>query len=133
MLFYTALILFFLVSAALAQVDRSGLSGTVIDPTVAQYRRPDVTAVKSDSGPRRETTTSSAGTYDIPRIAGRRFTRSSSKTTALKDSTFVDVLRNRRRTRILNASSKLREAPSGLKSQPAPAIGQNFRRPWYAH
>src|ERR1700739_3113913 len=62
------LISFSLVSTGFAQVDRSALSGTVIDPSGRVVPQTHVTAQKGDSGFRREATTSSTRTYDIPEL-----------------------------------------------------------------
>jgi len=46
-----------------AQTDRSGLNGTVTDPSGAVIQGVAVTAISEATGLRRETTTSGAGNY----------------------------------------------------------------------
>ncbi len=55
-------------SPAVGQVDRAGLSGTVTDSSGRVLPQTHVIAVQNDTGLRRETTSSSSGTYDIPEL-----------------------------------------------------------------
>jgi outer membrane receptor protein involved in Fe transport len=62
----------FLIGLALplaAQVDYASLNGTVTDPSGALVQGARVAAVSSDTGFRRETTTSAAGTYQLTGLA----------------------------------------------------------------
>jgi outer membrane receptor protein involved in Fe transport len=52
-----------------AQVDYASLNGTVTDPSGALVQGARVAAVSSDTGFRRETTTSAAGTYQLTGLA----------------------------------------------------------------
>ena len=61
-------ILLCLASFLPAQVDRAGLNGTVTDPSGRVLPQAHITAVQSATGLRRETTSSSSGTYDIPEL-----------------------------------------------------------------
>lgn len=54
---------------ALAQVDHASLDGTVTDTSGARIPGAKVEAVSSETGFRRQTTTSTAGTYEIPGLA----------------------------------------------------------------
>ncbi len=101
LIFCAALLL--LPSSLHAQVDRSGLSGTVIDPTGRVLPQTRVTAVKNDSGLRRETTSSSAGTYDIPELPVGVYVITFDHD-GFKRLTFVDVEQVVGRTRTLNAT-----------------------------
>jgi hypothetical protein len=103
-LFSAAIIMILcLVSASLAQVDRSGLSGTVIDPSGRVVPQAHVTAVKSDAGIRREATSSATGTYDIPELPIGVYTITFEHD-GFKALNFVDVEQTVGRTRILNAT-----------------------------
>ena len=57
-----------LVSFSLAQTDRSGLNGTVSDPSGRVLPGVQVVAVQNVTGLHREATTSPGGTYDIPEL-----------------------------------------------------------------
>ena len=60
-----------LAEPAVAQVDRSGLSGTVMDSSSRVLPGVRVVALKSDSGLRLETVSSGSGSYDIPEFLRR--------------------------------------------------------------
>jgi hypothetical protein len=107
-----------LVSAALAQVDRSALSGTVIDPSGRVVPQAHITAVKSDSGLRRETTTSASGTYDIPELPVGVYTIIFEHD-GFKALTFVDVEQPVGRTRILNATLQVAGSPERIEVSPS--------------
>ena len=49
-----------------AQVDRTDLSGTVVDPAGKAIPDVHVTALMPDNGTSRETVTSRTGTYEVP-------------------------------------------------------------------
>src|ERR1700733_7613590 len=97
------LIILALVSASVAQIDRSGLSGTVIDPSGRVLPQAHVVAVKNDSGLRREATTSSSGTYDIAELPVGIYTITFDHD-GFKSLTFVDVEQVIGRTRTLDAT-----------------------------
>src|SRR5215813_2259900 len=63
--FLFLIMLFYLASPAMAQVDRTGLNGTVTDASGQVLPDTQVTAVQTATGLRRETTSSPGGTYDI--------------------------------------------------------------------
>jgi hypothetical protein len=101
--FSAAILLLSVVSASLAQVDRSGLSGTVVDPSGRVLPGTRVTAVQSASSVRRETKTSSTGTYDIPELPVGIYTITFDHD-GFKSLTYVDVEQVIGRTRTLDAT-----------------------------
>jgi len=86
-----------------AQVDRSGLNGTVTDPTGRVLPQTHVTAVHNATGLRRETMTSPSGTYDIPELPVGVYTVTFTHE-GFKDLTFESVVQVLQQTRTLNAS-----------------------------
>jgi hypothetical protein len=101
-----------LASAALSQVDRAGLVGTVADPSGRLLPQTHVTAVQSATGLRREATSSSAGTFDIPELPVGIYSITFEHD-GFKTLTFVDVEQVIGRTRTLNATLQV----SGGKEQ----------------
>ncbi len=101
--FSAAILLLCLVSASLAQVDRSGLSGTVVDPAGRVLPGTHVTAMQAASGLRRETTTSSTGTYNIPALPVGVYTITFDHD-GFKTLAYVDVEQVIGRTRTLDAT-----------------------------
>jgi hypothetical protein len=101
--FSAVILLLCLVPASFAQVDRSGLNGTVVDPAGRVLPGTHVTAVQSASSLRRDTTTSSTGTYAIPELPVGVYTITFSHD-GFKDVTFVDVVQVIGRTRTLDAA-----------------------------
>ncbi|MFZ3262488.1 MAG: TonB-dependent receptor [Terriglobales bacterium] len=101
--FRPAVILLCVVSAALAQVDRAGLNGTVTDPSRRVLPRTHITAVHNATGLRRETTSSASGTYDIPELPLGNYTITFEHD-GFKSLTFVDVEEVIGRTRTLDAT-----------------------------
>ena len=101
---FTLTVLFlFLASFSFAQVDRAGLNGTVTDSTGHVLPQVRVTAVQSNSSIRREATTSSAGTYDIPQLPVGIYTVTFDHD-GFKPLTFLDVEEVIGRTRTLDAT-----------------------------
>ena len=92
-----------LVSWSSAQVDRAGLDGTVTDPTGRVLPQAQVVAVHNSTGLRRETTSSSRGTYDIPELPVGLYTVMFAHD-GFKTLTFVDVVQAVGRTRTLDAT-----------------------------
>jgi Carboxypeptidase regulatory-like domain/TonB dependent receptor len=86
-----------------AQVDRAGLNGTVTDPSLRVLPQTHVTAVHNATGLRRETMSSSSGTYDIPELPVGVYTITFDHQ-GFKTLTFVDVEQVIGRTRTLNAT-----------------------------
>ena len=85
-----------------AQVDRAGLNGTVTDSSGRVLPKTHVTAVHNATGLRRETTSSSSGTYDIPELSVGIYTITFNHE-GFKALTFVDVQQEMGRTRTLDA------------------------------
>jgi len=90
-----------LLSSLPAQVDRSGLNGTVTDPSGRVLPQVHVTAVHSATGLRRETTTSPKGTYDIPELPIGIYTVTFSHE-GFETLTYTNVIQTIQVTRTLN-------------------------------
>ena len=88
---------------SVAQVDRSGLSGTVTDSSGLQLPQAHVTALQSSTGLRRETISDSNGNYSIPQLPVGIYTVTFEHQ-GFKRLEFVDVEQIIGRTRILDAS-----------------------------
>jgi hypothetical protein len=99
----TAAVILCLASAASAQVDRAGLSGTVTDSSERPLTETHITAVHNETGLRRETTSSATGTYDIPELPVGIYTVSFVHE-GFKDITFENVVQGVEHTRTLNAT-----------------------------
>jgi len=92
-----------LASAALGQMDRAGLNGTVTDPSGRALPQTHIIAVQNDTGLRRETTSSASGTYDLPELPIGVYTVSFSHE-GFKTLTFENVVQVVEQTRTLNAT-----------------------------
>ena len=92
-----------LVCSSLAQVDRAGLIGTVTDSSGRFLPQTHVTAVHNATSLRRETVSSSTGTYDIPELQVGVYTITFEHE-GFKALTFVDVELVIGRTRTLDAT-----------------------------
>jgi hypothetical protein len=92
-----------LVCSSPAQVDRAGLNGTVTDSSGRVLPQTHVTAVHTATRLRRETTSSSSGTYDIPELPLGNYTITFEHE-GFKSLTFVDVEEVIGRTRTLDAT-----------------------------
>ena len=95
--------LFFLVSLCAAQVDRSGLSGTVTDPSSRLLPQAHVTVVENATGLRRETVSDASGNYSIPQLSVGIYTVTIEHQ-GFKKVEFVDVQQVIGRTRTLDAT-----------------------------
>jgi hypothetical protein len=73
-----------------AQVDHASLNGTVTDPSRSLIEGATVVVVSSTTGFRRETTTSAAGTYNLPGLAVGTYSLTISRT-GFKAAQFKDV------------------------------------------
>jgi len=105
--FGMALVVFFcLATAGLAQIDRSGLRGTVTDASGHALPQTRVTAVQNDTGLRRETTSSPGGTYDIPELPIGVYTVSFSHD-GFQILAFENVVQVVEQTRTLNATLRV--------------------------
>ena len=86
-----------------AQVDHSGLNGTITDPSGRVLSQARVTAVQNSTQLRREAVTSSDGTYDISELPIGVYTITFTHP-GFKTLTFVEVEQVIGRTRTLDAS-----------------------------
>jgi hypothetical protein len=94
---------FFLAASSFAQVDRSGLSGTVTDPSGRLLPETHITAVGNATGLRRETVSDAKGNYTISGLQVGTYTVMFAHT-GFKELDFVDVEQIIGRTRTLNAA-----------------------------
>jgi len=102
-LLFLAGIVLSLSTRSLAQIDRAGLSGTVIDPSGRVLPQTGVTAVQISTGLERKTSSSATGTYDIPELPVGIYIVTFEHA-GFKTLTFVDVEEVIGRTRTLNAT-----------------------------
>ena len=95
--------LFFLASLCAAQVDRSGLSGTVTDPSGRLLPEAHVTVTEIATGLRRETISDARGNYSVPELPVGNY-NVTIEHPGFKKIEFVDVKQVIGRTRILDAA-----------------------------
>ncbi|MGD0938928.1 MAG: TonB-dependent receptor [Terracidiphilus sp.] len=93
----------FLCSLCAAQVDRSGLTGTVTDASGSVLGQTRIIAVQNSTQLRRETASYSDGRYDIAELPVGSYTITFDHS-GFKTLTFVDVQQVIGRTRTLNAT-----------------------------
>jgi hypothetical protein len=93
---------FFLAAPCFAQVDRSGLSGTVTDSSGQLLPQTCITAVQDSTQLRRETVSSTTGTYDIPELPVGTYTITFDHP-GFKTLTFIEVKQVIGHTRTLDA------------------------------
>ena len=98
-----ALTLTYSTKLANAQVDRAGLNGTITDPSGRVLPAVHVVAEMPDTGLKRETVSSSTGTYDISGLPVGVYTVTFNHP-GFKTVTFVDVRQVVGRTRTLDAT-----------------------------
>jgi hypothetical protein len=94
---------FLFACAAFAQIDRSGLSGTVTDSSGRLLPQAHVTAVENANGLRRETVSDASGNYSIPELPVGIYTVTFEHQGFMKLE-FVDVAQVIGRTRTLAAT-----------------------------
>ncbi len=87
----------------IAQVDRSGLAGTVTDPSGRLLGQTHITAVENSTQLRREGLSDNAGRYDIAELPVGKYTITFDHP-GFKTLTFVDVEQVVGRTRTLDAT-----------------------------
>jgi hypothetical protein len=87
----------------LAQVDRSGLTGTVTDSSGRLLGQTHITAVENSTQSRREGVSDNAGRYDIPELPLGTYTITFDHP-GFKTLTFLDVEQVVGRTRTLDAA-----------------------------
>lgn len=95
-----------------AQLASSGLTGTIADPTGRVVPSVQVLAVQNSTGLRRETVSSSLGTYDIPELPVGVYTISFGGK-GFQTLRFENVVQSLGQTRTLNATLKI----AGAKEQ----------------
>jgi hypothetical protein len=93
----------FSTGAAMAQVDRAALNGTITDPTAKVIAGVHVAAEMPETGLRRETISSASGTYDIPELPVGVYSITFDHP-GFKTLKFVDVSQVIGRTRTLDAT-----------------------------
>jgi carboxypeptidase family protein len=94
---------FFFAGISFAQVDRSGLTGTVTDPSARLLAGTHITAVQSSTQLRRETISDSTGNYNIPDVPVGIYTVTFEHP-GFQTLKFVDVVQVIGRTHTLNAA-----------------------------
>jgi len=87
----------------MAQVDRTGLNGTVMDASGQVLPDTQVTAVQTATGLRRESRSSSRGTYDIPELPVGVYTVTFTHV-GFESISFDNVIQAVQKTRTLNAT-----------------------------
>ena len=92
--------------SAPCQIDRAGLNGTVTDSSRRVLPHTNVVAVHNATGLRRETMSSSSGTYDIPELPVGVYTITFDHP-GFKTLTFTDVEQVIGRTRTLDATLRV--------------------------
>ena len=110
-----------LVYSSPAQLDRAGLNGTVTDPSGRVLPQTHVTAVHTATGLRRETTSSSSGTYIIPELPLGNYTIMFEHE-GFKAITFVDVEEVIGRTRALDATLPVSGRDERVEVSPSSAL-----------
>jgi hypothetical protein len=99
----STILFFFGAIPGIAQVDRSGLTGTVTDPSGRLLGQTHITAVENSTESRREGLSDNAGRYDIAELPVGRYTIRFDHP-GFKTLTFVDVEQVVGRTRTLDAT-----------------------------
>jgi len=103
MLIVSTILLLAFATPGVAQVDRSGLTGTVTDPSGGLLPQTRITAVENSTQLRREGVSDAAGRYEIPELSVGTYTITFDHP-GFKTLTFVDVEQVIGRTRTLNAA-----------------------------
>src|SRR6202046_549930 len=110
-----------LVYSSVAQVDRAGLSGTVTDSSGRVLPQTKVTAVQISTGLKRETGSSTEGTYNIPELPVGNYTISFEHA-GCKPLTFVEVEEVIGRTRTLDVALQVSGRDERLEVSSASAL-----------
>src|ERR1700721_1993698 len=109
------------VYSSMAQVDRAGLSGTVTDSSGRVLPQAKVTAVQISTGLKRETSSSTEGTYDIPELPVGNYTITFEHA-GFKRLTFVEVEEVISRTRPLDVALQVSGRDERLEVSSASAL-----------
>ena len=104
-----------------AQVDRSGISGTVIDSSGRLLPQAHVTVVENATGLRRETVSDSSGNYSIPQLPVGVYTVTFEHQ-GFKKLEFVDVEQVIGRTRTLDAALQVEGGEERISVSAASAL-----------
>lgn len=99
-------VLFLVSTISFAQVDRSGLSGTINDSAGLQLPATRITAVQNATGLRRETVSDSNGNYSVPELPVGVYTVTFEHQ-GFRKLEFVDVVQVIGRTRTLDATMQV--------------------------
>ena len=99
----TPISVLFLATISFAQVDRSGLDGSVSDSSGRQLPQTHIAALQNATGLRRETVSDSIGAYSLPELPVGIYTVTFEHQ-GFKKVEFVDVEQTIGRTRTLNAT-----------------------------
>ena len=94
---------FFFAGISFAQVDRSGLTGTVTDVSGSLLPQAHITVVENATGLRRETISNASGNYSVPELPVGIYTITIEHQ-GFKKMEFVDVQQVIGRTRTLDAA-----------------------------
>jgi hypothetical protein len=113
--------LFFFAGASFAQVDRSGLTGTVTDASGSLLPRAHVTVVENATGLRRETVSDASGNYNIPQLPVGIYTVTIEHQ-GFKKLEFVDVEQVIGRTRTLDATLQVAGGEERINISSASAL-----------
>ena len=101
--FVSAIVCFSCAMPGIAQVDRSGLTGTVTDPAGRLLGQTHITVVENSTQLRREGVSNRDGRYDIPELPVGKYTITFDHP-SFKTLTFLDVGQVVGRTRTLDAA-----------------------------
>ena len=113
--------MFFFAGASFAQVDRSGLTGTVTDASGSLLPRAHVTVVENATGLRRETVSDASGNYNIPQLPVGIYTVTIEHQ-GFKKLEFVDVEQVIGRTRTLDATLQVAGGEERINISSASAL-----------
>jgi hypothetical protein len=112
---------FFLAGISFAQVDRSGLTGMVTDPTGRLLAGTRITAVQNSTQMQREIMSDSTGNYDIPELPVGNYTVSFEHP-GFQTLKFVDVEQVIGRTRTLHATLHVSGGEERVEVSPTSAL-----------
>ena len=112
---------FFIAGIGFAQVDRSGLSGTVTDPAGRVVPQAHVTVVENETGLRREGVSDATGSYSIPELPVGIYTVTIEHQ-GFQKIEYVDVEQVVGRTRTLNASLQVAGGEERIEVSRASAL-----------
>ncbi len=114
-------VFFFIAGIGFAQVDRSGLSGTITDPSGRVLPQAHVTAVENGTGLRREGFSDSTGNYSIPELPVGIYTVTIEHP-GFQKIEYVHVEQVIGRTRTLNASLQVAGGEERIEVSRASAL-----------